>query len=67
MKNIQFILIIIVSLLSCKSQEKIETEAQLDNRLEVGKCYFSILEKNGVEEYKKETNAMEQLLNKIGI
>lgn len=47
MKNIQLILLIVVGLISCKTQQPVIIEVDPNNGLEPGSCYFSIFQNEG--------------------
>jgi len=47
MKNIQIILLIVIGLVGCRTHQTVVIESTLNNGLEPGGCYFSILQKDG--------------------
>lgn len=62
MKNIKYILILIIGFLSCKSQDKILVEAELNKGIETGKCYFSVFENNSSNNDNKENGFVLELV-----
>lgn len=53
MKFWKMLLILTISLISCKTSNTIAVEAQLNQGLEVGKCYFSIMQNNDESQKEK--------------
>lgn len=49
MKNTEYILLIVLCLFGCRTQQPVIIEANPDNGLEPGACYFSILQNEGDE------------------